>query len=51
MFLFHNTKIEFLKFILQDKELKAAYLTNNINEGESGYDTKDQNFIFLPIDL
>jgi len=47
MFLFHNTTSEFLRYILQDKQLKAAYLTNNINEGESEYDTKDQNFIFF----
>jgi len=49
MFLFHNTKLEFKKFILQDKQLKASYLTNNINEGESKYYTKDQKFIFFSV--
>ena len=49
MFLFHNTTLEFLRYILKDKQLKAAYLTNNINEGESEYETKDQKFIYFSV--
>ena len=49
MYLFHNTNLLSLKKIIKDGLIKASYLTNNLNEGDGIYDTKDQKFIFFSV--
>jgi hypothetical protein len=39
MFLIHNTRLEYLKLILKEGELKSSKLTGNINEGDGIYDS------------
>lgn len=47
MLLVHNTNIKSLKKIIEDNKLKAAYLTNNLNEGYGLYKPKQQKYLFF----
>lgn len=47
MYLTHNTRLKYLKSILDDGELKPASKTGKINEGEGVYKPHEQHFVFF----
>jgi hypothetical protein len=47
MYLTHNTRLEYLKSILNDGELKSASKSRNLHEGEGVYKPYQQHFVFF----